>query len=62
MVGYQFPYNPLRTIYDNNWLMVRIRLTEGVLVYDFDDPCMTYWPGVAAWSFTGAPWGCPFPL
>jgi len=41
VTGYQFPYDPLRSIYDNNWLMVHIRLTEGVLVYDFDDPCMT---------------------
>ncbi len=41
VVGYQFPYDPLRTIYDNNWLMVRIRLAEGMLTYDFDDPCMT---------------------
>ena len=41
VTGYQFPYDPLRTFYDNNWLMVRIRLTEGELVYDFDDPCMT---------------------
>ena len=41
VVGYQFPYNPLRTIYDNNWLMVRIQLSEGVLTYSFDDPCMT---------------------
>lgn len=41
VVGYQFPYNPLRTIYDNNWLMVHIRLTEGILTYSFDDPCMT---------------------
>lgn len=41
VTGYQFPYSPLRSIYDNNWLMVRIRLTEGPLTYDFDDPCMT---------------------
>ena len=41
VTGYQFPYDPLRTFYDNNWLMVRIRLTEGDAVYDFDDPCMT---------------------
>lgn len=41
VTGYQFPYDPLRTFYDNNWLMVRIRLTEGEAVYDFDDPCMT---------------------
>ena len=41
VTGYQFPYDPLRTIYDNNWLMVHIRLTEGVLTYSFDDPCMT---------------------
>ena len=41
VTGYQFPYDPLRTIYDNNWLMVHIRLTEGILTYSFDDPCMT---------------------
>ena len=41
VTGYQFPYDPLRTFYDNNWLMVHIRLTEGDEIYDFDDPCMT---------------------
>ena len=29
VVGYQFPYNPVGNIYDNNWLMVRVKLTEG---------------------------------
>ena len=41
VVGYQFPFHPLKSIYDNNWLMVRIQLSEGVLTYSFDDPCMT---------------------
>ena len=41
VVGYQFPYNPVGNIYDNNWLMVRVKLTEGPLSYSFDDPCMT---------------------
>ena len=41
VVGYQFTYNPVGNIYDNNWLMVRVKLTEGVLSYSFDDPCMT---------------------
>ena len=41
VVGYQFPFHPLKSIYDNNWLMVHIRLTEGILTYSFDDPCMT---------------------
>ena len=41
VVGYQMPYNPLGSIYDNNWLMVRFKLTDGTETYSFDDPCMT---------------------